>query len=75
MARASLHGYALGFFLLGYLALFFSDSGLGKAVEKTKALMPNCTLIGELALPAKELENKEETKRKITEWCNTLKTA
>ena len=54
-------------------ALFFSDSGLGKSVEKTKALMPNSTFIGELALPAKSFENKEETKKKIVEWCNTLK--
>jgi flavodoxin len=55
------------------VALFFSDSGLGQGVEKTKALMPNSTFVGELALPAKGFENKEETKKKITEWCNTLK--
>jgi len=57
------------------VALFFSDSNLGQTVEKTKALMPNSTFIGELALPAKELKNKEEAKKKITEWCNTLKIA
>jgi flavodoxin len=57
------------------VALFFSDSNLGKAVEKTKALMPNSTFVGELALSAKALENKEETKKKIAEWCNTLKMA
>ena len=56
------------------VALFFSDSNLGQAVEKTKALMPNSTFVGELALP-KALENKEETKKKIAEWCNTLKIA
>jgi hypothetical protein len=56
------------------VALFFSDSNLGQAVEKTKALMPNSTFVAELALP-KALENKEETKKKIAEWCNTLKTA
>jgi len=55
------------------VALFFSDSS-DQAVEKTKALMPNSTFVGELALPAKALENKEETKKKIAEWCNTLKT-
>jgi len=55
------------------VALFFSDSNLGQAIEKTKALMPNSTFVGELALPAKALENKEETKKKIAEWCNTLK--
>jgi flavodoxin len=54
------------------VALFFSDSNLGKAEEKTKALMPNSTFVGELALPAKAFENKEETKKKIAEWCNTL---
>jgi flavodoxin len=57
------------------VALFFSDSNLGQAVEKTKALMPNSTFVGELALSAKALENKEETKKKIVEWCNTLKIA
>ena len=55
------------------MALFFSDVGLGQAVEKTKALMPNSTFVGELALPAKGFENKEETKNKIAEWCKTLK--
>lgn len=58
------------------IALFFSDtvSGLTQAVEKTKALTPNSIFIGELALPGKSFENKEETKKKIAEWCNTLKT-
>ena len=56
------------------VALFFSDSALGQPVEKTKALMPNSTFIGELSLPAKGFENKEETRKKISEWCNTLKT-
>ncbi|MEM3403056.1 MAG: flavodoxin [Nitrososphaeria archaeon] len=55
------------------VALFFSDSNLGQAVEKIKALMPNSTFVGKLALPAKELRNKEETKKKIADWCNTLK--
>jgi len=57
------------------VALFFSDINLGQTVEKTKALMPNSTFVGELALSAKALENKEETKKKIAEWCNTLKMA
>ena len=56
------------------VALFFSDVNLGQAVEKTKTLMPNSTFVGELALP-KPLENKEETKKKVAEWCSTLKTA
>ena len=56
-------------------ALFFSDSGSAQAVEKTKALMPNSIFIGELALPAKGFEDKEEAKKKIAEWCDTLKIA
>ncbi len=55
------------------VALFFSDSGLGQAVEKTKALMPNSSFVGVLALPAKSFDDKEEMKKKIAEWCNTLK--
>jgi flavodoxin len=57
------------------VAVFFSDANLGKAVEKTKALMPNSTFVGELALPAKGFENREEAKKKIAEWCNILKAA
>jgi flavodoxin len=56
------------------VALFFSDSS-DQAVEKTKALTPNSTFVGELALPAKALENKGEAKKKIAEWCDTLKMA
>ena len=57
------------------LALFFSDSSLGldQAIEKTKVLMPNSTFVGEFALPVKGFKKKEETKKKIAEWCNTLK--
>jgi flavodoxin len=59
------------------VGIFFSDSGfgLGEAVEKTKALMPNSIFVGELALPAKVFNNKDETKKQVAEWCNTLKTA
>jgi hypothetical protein len=56
------------------VAVFFSDTNLGQAIEKTKALMPKSTFVGELAL-SKPIENKEETKKKTTEWCNTLKIA
>jgi flavodoxin len=55
------------------VALFFSD-GSYKAVEKTKAILANLTLVGELALPAKEFKNREEAQKKIVEWCHTLKT-
>jgi len=57
------------------VALFFSNIDLRKAVEKTKALMPNSTFVGELALPAKGFEDKEEMKKKIVEWCDTLEMA
>ncbi|TFH22827.1 flavodoxin [Candidatus Bathyarchaeota archaeon] len=56
------------------VALFFSDAGLGKAVEKTKALIPNSTFVAELALSAKACKNKEEAQKKLVEWSNTLKT-
>jgi flavodoxin len=55
------------------VALFFSDSNLGQAIEKTKALMLNSTFVTELTMSAKTLENKEGAKKKIAEWCNTLK--
>ena len=55
------------------VALFFSD-GSYKAVEKTKVILPNSTFVGELALAAKEFENREEVQKKIAEWCNILKT-
>ena len=55
------------------VALFFSSSNLGQAVEKTKALMPNSAFIAEFAMSAKDFENREEAKKKIVEWCNTLK--
>ena len=54
------------------VALFFTDSS-DKAVEKIKAIIPNSTFVGELALPAKEFENREEAQKKIGEWCSTLK--
>jgi flavodoxin len=55
------------------VALFFSDSNVGQAFEKTKALMLNSTFVAELTMPAKALENKEEAKKTLAEWCNTLK--
>jgi flavodoxin len=56
------------------VGLFFGGESLKQAIEKTKALMPNSALIGELAVN-EPLENKEEAEKKITEWCYTLKTA
>jgi flavodoxin len=55
------------------IALFFTmDNAPKQAVEKTKALMPHSTFVGEITL-SKALKNKEETENKIIEWCNTLK--
>lgn len=56
------------------MALFFGGTNLRDAVEKTKALMPNSTFVGDLAVE-EPLKNKEEAEKKIVEWCNTLKTA
>ena len=54
------------------VALFFSDVGIGKAVEKTKALMPNSIFVGGSELSAKSFKKKEEIREKIVEWCKTL---
>jgi len=55
------------------VALFFTlDNNPRGAVEKTKKLLPNSAIVGELVL-AKPTENKEETSKKIAEWCTKLK--
>ena len=55
------------------VALFFTcNGGPGGVVEKTKNLMPNAVFMGELIL-AKPSQNKNETKKKIVEWCTTLR--
>jgi flavodoxin len=55
------------------IALFFTmDNQPKEAIEKTKVLMPNSIFVGEITL-AKALENKQDTEKKIIEWCNTLK--
>ena len=56
------------------VALFFTDRS-DQVVEKTKALIPNSTFVGDLTILAREFGNKEDVKKKIAEWCNTLKTA
>ena len=45
------------------VALFFLDIGLGKAIEKTRALMPNSSFVGELTL-SKPLGNKKSLSKK-----------
>jgi len=56
------------------VALFFGGSNLRQAIEKTKALIPGASFVGELAVD-EPLKNKETAKNKITEWSKTLKTA
>jgi len=55
------------------VALFFTlENNPRGAVEKTKKLIPNSIIVGELVL-VKPSSNKDETKKKIYEWCVTLK--
>ena len=55
------------------VALFFTlENNPRGAVEKTKKLLPNSAIVGDLVL-VKPLSNKDETKKKIIEWCATLK--
>jgi flavodoxin len=56
------------------VALFITMGGKDatKTVEKTKALIPNSTFVGDIEL-AKALKNREDTEKKIAQWCNTLK--
>jgi flavodoxin len=55
------------------VALFFVQGGeKPKAVDRTKALIPNGTFAGELTL-VNALDNKAESEKKIIEWCLTLK--
>jgi flavodoxin len=57
------------------LALFFTlDNNIRGAVEKTKKLIANPVIVGELVL-VKPSSNKDETKKKIYEWCATLKSS
>jgi flavodoxin len=57
------------------VAVFYTfDSDPKQASEKIHEILPNVAIVGELPLkdPAK---NKEETEKKIAEWCSTLKEA
>jgi flavodoxin len=55
------------------VALFFTcDSNPKEAIEKTKALMPKAVFVGDLFL-SKALANKEDTLKKVVDWCQTLK--
>jgi flavodoxin len=55
------------------VALFYTfDSGLKQAGEKTRELLPSATIVSELPI-VNPSGNKEETEKKIFEWCNALK--
>jgi hypothetical protein len=45
--------------------------GEEKAVDRTKALISNGDVVGELVV-SKVFENQEETKSKISDWCRKL---
>jgi flavodoxin len=55
------------------VAVFCTNEGMGKekALERTKALIPNGNIVGELVV-SKALENREENESRISEWCNLL---
>lgn len=55
------------------VALFFTlDNSPRGVVEKTKKLIPNSQIVGELVL-VKPSSDKDETKKKIYDWCATFK--
>jgi hypothetical protein len=43
-----------------------------KAVGRTKALISNGDIVGELVV-SKVFENQEENESKISDWCNKLR--
>jgi hypothetical protein len=48
------------------------DSDPKQANEKIHEILPNAEIVGEL--PLKDpYKNKEESEKKIAEWCQTLK--
>jgi flavodoxin len=55
------------------VAVFCTNEGMGdeKAVERTKALMSNGDIVGELVV-SKVFENQEKNKSKILDWCRNL---
>jgi flavodoxin len=55
------------------VAIFCTNEGMGeeKAVERTKVLISNGDIVGELVI-SKVFENQEETESKISDWCRKL---
>jgi flavodoxin len=56
------------------VAVFCTNEGMGeeKAVDRTKALISNGDVVGELVV-SKVFENPEETESKISDWCSKLR--
>jgi flavodoxin len=56
------------------VAVFCTNEGMGeeKAVDRTKALISNGDVVGELVV-SKVFENQEEKENKISDWCNKLR--
>jgi flavodoxin len=55
------------------VAVFCTNEGLGeeKAVERTKALISNGDIVGELVV-SKVFEDQKENESKISDWCRKL---
>jgi len=55
------------------VAVFCTNEGMGeeKAVDRTKALIANGDVVGELVV-SKVFENKKENESKISDWCCKL---
>lgn len=54
------------------VALFYtSDGDIKQAAQKTKDLLQDATVVSDLWLVT-PLANKEETRKKIVDWCKTL---
>jgi flavodoxin len=56
------------------VAVFCTNEGMGeeKAVDRTKALISNGDIVGELVV-SKVFENQKETESKISDWCHKLR--
>ncbi len=56
------------------VAIFCTNEGIGKekALERTKSLISNVNIVGELVV-SKALENREENESKISDWCSNLR--
>ena len=55
------------------VAVFCTNEGMGeeKAVERTKALISNIEIVGELVV-SRVFENQENNESKILDWCRNL---